>query len=396
MDKRISFGLVLVPLMGWSIGFNEFTDLVSAHSEASIANNARGDALKYEKAAQMAAEPLSLEMSSRKIRADIPEDEGMEYGFMVDWTLKMPRLKEAQAREWDTLGNSTRINGTILRRMAKVEVKRDWLLSEAASQKAKIASDKWEVSKQAYAVGKKKHEAGRMSMMELLRLETEAANAKSEYDKTHMEAEHFQHVLQEKSMMKEEVFIDDLTFSFVKNPDRAIELIEASSPVQTIQSRIDEIDAQIETQRRSTFESVSVGVGMTREPTQNSVDMRLTIPMALSSRNDSKIAALMSERSSLLHQKAIRIDKLKIAVEGRLEHLKERERQINETADAEEQYKTLFQMAQKGMEGGVVTQFEYLAAKNAFYDARWRTIELHELYIGEMNEIEESLGDMIQ
>jgi hypothetical protein len=37
-------------------------------------------------------------------------------------------------------------------------------------------------------------------------------------------------------------------------------------------------------------------------------------------------------------------------------------------------------------------QFEYLAAKNAYYDARLRTLELKQSYIEEMSEIEKKIG----
>ena len=37
-------------------------------------------------------------------------------------------------------------------------------------------------------------------------------------------------------------------------------------------------------------------------------------------------------------------------------------------------------------------QFEYLASKNVYYDARLRTLELKQSYIQEMAEIEEKIG----
>jgi outer membrane protein TolC len=50
------------------------------------------------------------------------------------------------------------------------------------------------------------------------------------------------------------------------------------------------------------------------------------------------------------------------------------------------------EMARKGYEAGVVSQFEYLATKNNYYDARLHTGELKRDYIIEMNGLEEKLG----
>jgi len=168
--------------------------------------------------------------------------------------------------------------------------------------------------------------------------------------------------------------------------------VNNAAPVLALGAEIETIDAQIETLRRSTVESVSVGIGATREPTQNSIDFRLSIPLALSGKNENKIAALMSQRSALIHKREIMMQKLSLSVHALMEHLKERELSLSEAANVERRYEKLFEIAQKGFEGGVVTQFEYLATKNAFYEARLRSTELKRNYIEEMGEIEERIG----
>jgi outer membrane protein TolC len=384
--------LVLVPFLGWSMGFNEYSERVYRHSEESIAQTGRMEALGYERAAMMSGEPLSLEASSRRIRADDPADNGMEYGVMVDWTFKMPRLKEAQAGEWDVLNENIRQGNELLRHKIEVELKHEWLLAQAAADRAAIFSDKEENAAEAYETGLKQHQAGRLSRMELVRLETEACRAKAEKTKAMMEAEHFQHRLRERAMMKEPVIIGDMSFHVFSDKARLPALVNTAPSVQTVQMRLNEIEAQIKTLRRSRVESLSLGAGMTQEPTQKSFDFRVSIPLSSKERNDHKIAALMSERSALVHQKEVTAEKLRIRIEALSEHLTERERLLQEAQNGEKQYAALFAMAHKAREGGVMGQFEYLATKNTYYDARLRTIEIREQYINEMNEIEEKLG----
>jgi len=75
-----------------------------------------------------------------------------------------------------------------------------------------------------------------------------------------------------------------------------------------------------------------------------------------------------------------------------LEHLQTREKRYNDSLITQKYQKTLVEMAQKGYEAGVVSQFEYLATKNSFYDAQLRTVELKREYIQEMSAMEEKLG----
>jgi len=101
---------------------------------------------------------------------------------------------------------------------------------------------------------------------------------------------------------------------------------------------------------------------------------------------------LMSERSALVHSREVSKQKLNISVSGLVEHLQEREERIKVLSENENSYETLFTIAQKGYEGGVIGQFEYLAAKNAYYDARLRTLQVKQNYIEEMSTIEEKIG----
>lgn len=392
MKKRLIYTVALLPVLSYGMSFNALSERACDVSGEIVQRTGYWNASKYEKAAALAQEPMSIETSGRAIRGDDPKDSGAEYGMMVDWTIKMPQLYHAQEREYD-LGSESRLKEIRFEQSRiKVQLKRELLLADLEKENIKIAAEKVKSAKEAHAIGVKKQNAGRMSQMEVLRLETEYDYALQEQTKMMMEYDHIQHRLQEMTMLNEEVRADDLSFAYLRGEDQIESKVNNAAPVLALGAEIETIDAQIETLRRSTVESVSVGIGATREPTQNSIDFRLSIPLALSGKNENKIAALMSQRSALIHKREIMMQKLSLSVHALMEHLKERELSLSEAANVERRYEKLFEIAQKGFEGGVVTQFEYLATKNAFYEARLRSTELKRNYIEEMGEIEERIG----
>jgi outer membrane protein TolC len=336
---------------------------------------------------------LSIETSARKIRADNTNDSGKEYGIMVDYAFKLPSFKSAKANEFDVQKKETEHEIAARKALIQVALKRGWLLYQLEHQRSLILSEKRDFSYKAYQIGEKRFKAGRLSQMELLRLENEYQSTLQELAAVSMEAEHAQHYLKGAVMSDQEVLVDDLNVAFISSV--AFEERLKNAPLlKSLDLRIDAYNAQIATLRHSLIESVSLGVGMTQEPTQNSLDVRLSIPLSISSKNENKIAALMSERSALVNLREVSRQKLELSVKGLFEHLREREESINKLTENEKKYETLFTMAQKGYDGGVIGQFEYLASKNAYYEARLRTLQMKQNYIEEMSVIEEKIGEI--
>lgn len=391
--SKWAYSFVLIPFLGHAISFNELTKRASEVSEQIIESNGLANAITFEKASALAGDPLSIETSARKIKADNTNDSGKEYGVMLNYTFKLPSFKSAKANEFEIQKKGTEYEIAVRKGLIQVALKRGWLMYQLEYQRSLILNEKREFSYQAYQIGEKKFKAGRLSQLELLRLENEYQSTLQELAAVSMEAEHVQHYLKEAVMSDQEVMVDDLNFAFISSV--ALEERLKNAPVlKSLDLRIDGLNAQIATLRHSTIESVSVGVGMTQEPIQNSLDMRLTIPLAISSKNENKIAALMSERSALVNEREVSRQKLALSVQGLFDHLKEREENIKKLADNEKKYEMLFTMAQKGYEGGVIGQFEYLASKNAYYDARLRTLQMKQNYIEEMAVIEEKIGEI--
>lgn len=394
MRARWVYSAILIPFLGYAISFNDLCERAYTVSEEMVQSNGRIQMIGFEKASAMAHEPLNIETSAKKVKGNgsiNSGNSGTEYGIMVDYSLRNPSLRLAQEHEFDLMKKGTQFDIAAQKGEIQIGLKRDWLLYGLEQERSSIFIEKRDFSYKAYQAGEKKFQAGRLSRLELLRLNSEYHSTLQEVAASSMETEHAQHRLKVASMMVDEVRIEDMPFVFIDSSMLEDHLKEA--PVlKSLQTRIEALDASIATLRHSTVKSVSVGVGMTQEPTQNSLDFRLTFPLSLSSKNDDKVAALMSERSALVHLLEITKQKLQLGVGGMLEHLAEREKRIQILGENEKEYETLFAMAQKGYEGGKMGQFEYLAAKNAYYDARLRTLELKQSYIEEMNEIEKTIG----
>ncbi|OYZ62542.1 MAG: hypothetical protein B7Y17_04210, partial [Sulfuricurvum sp. 24-42-5] len=378
-----AYSAILIPFVGYAISFNDLCERAYTVSEEMIQSNGRINAIGFEKASAMASEPLSIETSTKKVKGNgsiNSGNSGTEYGVMVDYSLRNPSLRLAQEHEFDLMKKGAQFDLAAQKGEIQIGLKRDWLLYGLEQERNSIFIEKRDFSYKAYQAGEKKFQAGRLSRLELLRLESEYHSILQEVAASSMETEHSQHRLKVASMMMDEVRIEDMPFVYIDSSVLDTHLKDA--PVlKSLKTRIEVLDASIGTLRHSTVKSVSVGLGMTQEPTQNRLDFRLTFPLALSSKNDDKVAALMSERSALLHLSETTKQKLQLSVNGMLEHLGEREKRIQILGENEKEYETLFAMVQKGYEGGKMGQFEYLAAKNAYYDARLRTLELKQSYI---------------
>lgn len=394
MRAAWAYSAILIPFLGHAVSFNDLCERAYTFSGEVIQSNGRINTIGFEKASAMASEPLSVETSAKKVKGNgsiNSINSGTEYGVMVDYSLKNPSLRLAQEHEFELLKKGTKFEIAAKKGEIQIGLKRDWLLYGLVQERSSILIQKRDFSHKAYQAGEKKFKAGRLSQMELLRLEGEYRSTLQEVAASSMEAEHAQYRLKETAIMKEEVRIDDMPFVFIDSSMLDTHLKDAPQ-LKSLSTRIELLDTSISTVRHSTVKSVSVGLGITQESTQNSLDFRLTFPLALSGKNDNKIAALMSERSSLIHLREITKQKLQLSVDAMMEHLGEREERIKVLGENEKHYETIFTMAQKGYEGGVMGQFEYLASKNAYYDARLRTLELKESYIQETSEIEEKIG----
>lgn len=384
--------IFLAPAFSYGMSFNALCNHAYSASSELIQTNGHLSANTHTKASALAGEPLSIEGSASSVTGKDPIDSGMRYGAMLNFQLKQFGVQEAQANYYDQNTKSLQQEIQLQQRIIQVLLKRDWLIALVEQEKIKILREKVTSSSEAALIGQKKVNAGRMSQMELYRLQSDERTAVGELAMGEMEFEHAQHGLQESAMLNEEIVVDDLRFGFITDDNATEERINNASVLQTLTSQINILDTRIKSTHYEGKEFISLGAGATHEPVQNSIDFRINIPLSLSEKNDQKIAALMAEKSALLHRRDITHQKLQMNIHTLLEHLQTREKRYQDSLTAQKYQKTLMEMAQKGYEAGVVSQFEYLATKNSFYDTQLRTVEIKREYIQEMSAMEEKLG----
>lgn len=383
---------MLIPIFSFGMSFNEVCEHAYKASGDIIQTKGHIVSNTHTKASALAGEPLVLEGDTSGVKGKDSADSGIRYGAMLNFQLKKPAFQEAQISQYDQNTKTLHQEIQLQQRLIQVALKRDWLIAMIEKERIEILSEKMASAKEGYIIGQKKVNAGRMSQMELSRLTSELYSATSELAMGEMELEHGHHRLQEATMLHEKIVVDDLHFEFISDDNSTDNRINNAGILQLLSSRVDSLDTHIKSARFQGNESITMGAGATHEPTQNSIDFRISVPLAWSEKNTQKIAALMAEKSALLHRREVTHQKLRINIHTLLEHLKTREKHFKEAIKVQNHQKTLMEMAQKGYDGGVVSQFEYLATKNIFYDARLRTVELKREYIHEMNAMEEKLG----
>lgn len=383
--------LLAIPATLGAMTFNELSRIAYERSLEQSAAQGQQEALQHEKSAYGAFEPLYLEGATRRIRADDPSGNGNEYSMMVGMTAKNPWVKEAKNAEFDAAIRRAQGDSELRKTLIQSRLKHEYLLAELAREEAEIYRRKQESAEQGYAIARKKHEAGRISQMELVRFETELGVARKEASEALIAYRTHQDTLREMTHIDTEIRVDDLSFRFV-DAGTWEETIKRSAVLEQFSLAEKELSSQIETLRRSMVETVGFGVGMTREPTQHSVNVRVSIPLSFGAKNERRIAALMAMRSAAAAQKELTARKLSIAAEQSFRKLGELQRLIGEALAMQKRHEALHVMAAKGFEGGVVGQFEYLETKNRFYAAQAETLRLKRDYLDEIAKTEEKVG----
>lgn len=394
--NRISF-LLFSPLLLQAITFHELCERSYHASGELIQTQGQLDALPHLKASALAHNPLALELASSAIHGDDSVDSGGQYSAMVNWSPKKFGYQESTALIYEHQNRSLVMETELQRQQIQIILKREWYISLLEEERVRVLNDYVEASARAYASGQKKVEAGRMSQMELQRLAVELQSAKQALNVGKMEVDHIQESLKEMSMMNEPVVVEDMPFRFIAIEESALdEKVNHASVLQKLDAQIASLDATAKNAHYDGNDAYSIGVGATHEPTQQSIDVRFSVPLTFGDKNEQKIAALMRERSSLVHQRSITAQKLQMSVRALLEHLRFKEQRYSDALSAEKNGEKLLDLSRKGYEGGVMSQFEYLATQKSYYDAVLQSLELKRDYIHELANLEEKLGGIIE
>ncbi len=376
--------------------FDEFVNEVYKNDMAVIDIVGERNAAKYDKAAALAFEPLALEFGKRKIKTDESVHQS-ETSSMLGFSTRMPWIIASEKRGFEAKEKGLYILEELQKTAIKSEIKRTYLLFLLASEEEDIYTQKEAAAKRSFELAKKKFDAGRISKMELARFETELMQSKVDLASASALKEELHHTLSHAVLSHDEITISDLGFKFYPALSERLEELRKESPlIKEMEAKKEEIEGEMGGYRYSLIDRVEFGVGQTKEATQKSVDFRVSFPLNVTGKNENKIASLRARLDAVTRKQKVLQDTLSIMAKMESQRVVELEKKIKNSIANEELYKLVFDMTAKGYENGVVSLFEYLAAKNAYFDSTIKTIAYKKEYVEEIAKLEKVFAGVIR
>lgn len=392
MGRKISATFVMaLPLIMNAQTLDSFVNLAYSNSVNKIELQEKSKTLEYQKEAYLSSEPLFLESGIRNIRANDAINNGNEYSVMVSTSLKNPIVKRSRAQEYTSETKILNLESNISKNLLAISIKNIYLQASLDNEIAQIYKLKKDSAQKALEAAKAKKMMGRISAMELSRFEIDYAVAQQEASIAEHAYEEKQNALRNLALTNEDVVLDDVSFYFIHENNFEAGINDSIFP-QLYDAKKESLSKQMQTLRNSKIENINVGVGMTQEVTQKSVDFKLSLPLSWGDRNEKKIAALMSQQSSINQQKELFKKRTLHYVEQALAHLKEIQHMVLESQAIEKKNQALYEMSRKGYEGGIVNLFEYLETRNRYYGASIETVKMKQMYVEELAKLEEETG----
>jgi len=389
--------LLLTPaLLMHAITFNQLCEHAYNASDELIQTQGNIDASGHFKSSALSSNPISLDIASSAVRGIDSADSGWQYGGMINYSFKKTGASQNTALLHDSEKLLLTQEAQLTRQKLQISLKHDWFINLIEQERVAILQEAVNATQKSYDIGRQKVDAGRMSRMELQRLAVEKENALQALYVGKMEEDHIQETLKETTMTTNTVVVDDKPFAFVTTTAITQEQVKNSIHLQKIESRITSLDIQAKGSQYDNNDAYTIGLGATHEPTQDSLDVALTIPLIFGEKNEKKAAALMTQKSSLVHASVMTAKKLQMHLNVLLEHLHFKEKRYNDALNAQETKKNLLTMSQKGYEAGVVSQFEHIATQKEYFESRLLCLELKRDYVNELAQLEEKLGETIQ
>lgn len=389
--------LLLTPaLLVHAITFNQLCERAYNASDELIQTQGNIDASGHFKSSALSSNPLSLDIASSGVRGVDSADSGWRYGGMLNYSIKKTGVSDNTTLLYDNEKLLLTQEAQQTRQKLQISLKHDWFINLIEQERVAILQEAVNATQKSYEVGRQKVNAGRMSRMELQRLVVEKESALQALYVAKMEEDHIQEALKETAMMEEKIVIDDKPFAFITTTAITQEQVKNSIHLQKIRSRIASLDLQAKNSYYEDNDAYTIGLGATHEPSQDSLDVALTIPLMFGEKNEKKAAALMTQKSALVHASTITVKKLQMHLNVLLEHLHFKEKRFRDAQAAQETKKHLLAMSQIGYESGVVSQFEHIATQKEYFESQLLCLELKRDYVNELSELEEKLGETIQ
>lgn len=396
MRSLILAALLVYASDSFAYTLESFCDEVYKHDLFVVDIEGEKLAVKYDKEAAMAFEPLSLEFGNRRITTDESKKE-QESSAMLGFSTKMPWLRASEKKIYLSKEKGLLISEQLQKTILKSEVKRLYVSLLLFDELENIYSQKKYIAEASYKAAKKKFESGRISNMELARFDAELSQSGIDLSSASAQKEELHHALSHMVLSHDEIVITDLGFVFYKNLEEKLGgFAKESLQLKELEAKKQELEAEIGTYKYALVDKVEFGIGYTKEAAQRSVDFRASFPLNITGKNENMKAAARAKLLAITKKQKIIQDMLTMMAKAETQRLRELEKKISVSTQSERLYKSVFDMTAKGYENGVVSVFEYLNAKNGYFDALAKTITYKKEYVEEIAKLEKVFTGVIK
>lgn len=396
MRKLVLMTLLAFSSHSFAYTLESFCDEAYKHDLFVVELEGERLAVKYDKEAALAFEPLSLELGNKRITTDESKKE-QESSAMLGFSTKMPWLRASEKKIYLSREKGLHITEQLQKTVLKSEVKRLYISLLLSGELESIYSQKKYIAEASYKGAKKKFESGRISNMELARFEAELSQSEIDLASASAQKEELHHALSHMILSHDEIVISDLEFVFYRNLEEKLrEFAKESLQIKELEAKKQELQAEIGTYRFALIDKVELGIGLTKEAAQRSVDFRASFPLNITGKNESMQASARAKLFAVTKKQKIIQDTLAMMAKAETQRLHELEKKILTSMQSERLYKSVFEMTAKGYEGGIVSVFEYLNAKNGYFDALAKTVSYKKEYTEEIAKLEKVFTGVIK
>lgn len=390
MIKILILPLILIQiLISKDLSYGEFLELAYQNSQNLIMQDAMTKSLKAEGKALNSWDSPYVEITPSFVRNQNSNRFETQAQVLLMITPKMPWVSGIIKESYDTkIIKNTKVV-QLQKNIIAIGAKKSYLLYLIYKEQYEIYKDKEQLAKDALGIAQKRFDANRISKAELLRFKSDYSNAlsllKSQSLLVDMQLKNLQVLVGDSSFSN----IIDLDFYYLSQMDLENDI---NNSIYNDILKLDALDYEksAKVMSRSRMNDLQIGAGYTFG--QNSIDLKLIIPLPFTSKANYEQTALLELQSASLRQYEITKQKIKQSAISYQSQIKEQEELIELSKQNEQNNSALFEIMQKGFDAGVIGVFEYLNTKNNYLDSRIKTTQEKLNYINLLSLLEESLG----
>lgn len=143
---------------------------------------------------------------------------------------------------------------------------------------------------------------------------------------------------------------------------------------------------------RNLFDTLELGAGVNRNAIEYSPNLRVSIPLGITGKNQKLKAKYMALYSGALAKNEITKKNILIKAKAYLKELEMKEKYMKIAQENIQSKKELARLSKLAYEAQQITLFEYISAENAFADSQISFIDSKIEYINILSNLEETIG----